>query len=118
MTISDRASGLPFSAVPAAQGLYDPSLEADSCGVAFLADILGRAGHGLVSQAVVALQNMDHRGAAGSEPSSGDGAGITVQLPDEFLRAVVGFDLPERGAYACGTAFLSADPALASVRST
>jgi len=104
---------LPFSAVPAAQGLYDPQYERDACGVAFVADLQGRATHALVEQALTALHNLDHRGAAGAEPSSGDGAGITVQLPDTFLRAVVGFELPERGAYAAGLAFLPADDAQA-----
>src|SRR5438270_4248526 len=66
----------------------------------------GRASHRIVSQALVALHNLDHRGAAGAEASSGDGAGNTVQVPDEFLRAVVGFDLPPRGAYAVGIVFL------------
>ena len=104
-----RGGRLPFSAVPAAQGLYDPAFEADSCGVAFIADIKGRKSHRLVTQALIALQNMDHRGAAGAEQSSGDGAGITVQVPDSFLRAVAGFELPAPGAYAVGTAFLPAD---------
>ena len=100
---------MPFSGAPAAQGLYDPAFETDSCGVAFLADIKGRKSHRLVRQALTALQNMDHRGAAGAEQSSGDGAGITVQLPDAFLRAETGFDLPGPGEYAVGTAFLPSD---------
>src|SRR4051812_39323719 len=97
---------IPFSAVPRAEGLYDPSFEHDACGVAFVADLQGRPGHGIVEQALTALHNLDHRGAAGAEPSSGDGAGITVQVPDAFLRAVVPFDLPPHGAYAVGNAFL------------
>jgi glutamate synthase (NADPH/NADH) large chain len=98
-----------FSAVPAAQGLYDPSNESDACGVAFLADLTGRPRHSLVKNALVALHNMDHRGAAGAEPSSGDGAGLTVGMPDEFLRAVLGdlgIQLPAAGAYVTGIAFL------------
>ncbi|HET8582924.1 MAG TPA: glutamate synthase large subunit, partial [Jatrophihabitans sp.] len=97
---------VPFSAVPATQGLYDPSFEHDACGVAFVADLNGRASHRIVEQALTALHNLDHRGAAGAEPESGDGAGITVQVPDDFLRAVAGFDLPPAGAYAVGNAFL------------
>ncbi|MDQ6851610.1 MAG: glutamate synthase large subunit [Actinomycetota bacterium] len=97
---------MPFSAVPAAQGLYDPSFESDSCGVAFLADLAGRPSHRIVARALIALHNLDHRGAAGAEPSSGDGAGITVQLPDGFLRAVAGLGLPAPGEYAVGIAFL------------
>jgi glutamate synthase (NADPH/NADH) large chain len=100
-----------FSAVPAAQGLYDPRTESDSCGVAFLADLKGRRSHKLVSDALVALHNMDHRGAAGAEPSSGDGAGLTVGIPDGFLRAVVDFDLPAEGSYGTGIAFLPVDDA-------
>ena len=97
---------LPFSAVPAAQGLYDPAFEHDSCGVAFVADLHGRAEHRIVAHALTALHNLDHRGAAGAEPSSGDGAGITVQVPDAFFRAVCEFELPE--LYAVGIAFLPA----------
>ena len=99
----------PFSAVPAAQGLYDPAFEHDACGVAFVADLHGRASHRIVAQALTALHNLDHRGAAGAETSSGDGAGLTVQVPDAFLRDVVDFELPERGAYAVGIAFLPTD---------
>ncbi|WP_053733021.1 glutamate synthase large subunit [Nocardia sp. NRRL S-836] len=95
-----------FSAIPGPQGLYDPADERDACGVAMVADIQGRRSHGIVSDALTALANLEHRGAAGAEPTSGDGAGILLQLPDEFLRAVVEFDLPERGGYAAGIAFL------------
>ena len=115
MIVAPARNGLPFSDLPVAQGLYDPSFESDSCGVAFVADIQGRPSHRLVSQALVALQNMDHRGAAGAEPSSGDGAGITVQVPDAFLRAVCDFDLPASGSYAVGTAFLPTEPEAARV---
>ncbi|MFN2518618.1 MAG: glutamate synthase large subunit [Jatrophihabitantaceae bacterium] len=100
----------PFSAVPSAQGLYDPAFESDSCGVAFVADLQGRASHAIIAHALTALHNLDHRGAAGAEPSSGDGSGITVQIPDAFLRAVSGLDLPAAGEYAVGLAFLPLDP--------
>ncbi|MEO9238311.1 MAG: glutamate synthase subunit alpha, partial [Jatrophihabitantaceae bacterium] len=103
---------MPFSALPARQGLYDPRNEADSCGVAFLADLKGRASHQLVRDALIALHNMDHRGAAGAEPSSGDGSGITVAIPDAFLRAQLseaGLELPAAGQYATGIAFLPVD---------
>ncbi|KJK48705.1 glutamate synthase [Lentzea aerocolonigenes] len=95
-----------FSAIPGPQGLYDPADERDACGVAMVADIQGRRSHGIVVDALTALANLEHRGAAGAEPTSGDGAGILLQLPDEFLRAVVEFELPERGQYAAGIAFL------------
>src|SRR3954452_11075872 len=102
---NNRPRGIPFSSVPEAQGLYDPRFESDSCGVAFVADLHGRASHQIVAHALTALHNLDHRGAAGAEPASGDGAGITVQVPDAFLRAVLDFDLPPVGEYAVGTAF-------------
>ncbi|PRY42406.1 glutamate synthase large subunit [Umezawaea tangerina] len=98
-----------FSAIPAPQGLYDPTAERDACGVAMVADIRGRRSHGIVDDALTALANLEHRGAAGAEPTSGDGAGILLQLPDEFLRAVVDFELPARGSYAAGVAFLPLD---------
>ncbi len=98
-----------FSAIPSARGLYDPSAERDACGVAMVADIAGRRSHAIVVDALTALANLEHRGAAGAEPTSGDGAGILVQLPDEFLRSVVDFTLPEAGSYAAGIAFLPAD---------
>ncbi len=96
--------------MPAPRGLYDPRFEHDSCGVAFVVDMKGRRSHDLVGQALTALLNLDHRGARGAEPDTGDGAGILVQIPDGFLRAVVGFDLPPAGAYAAGIAFLPSDP--------
>ncbi len=99
-----------FSAIPAPQGLYDPTAERDACGVAMVADIAGRRSHGIVDDALTALANLEHRGAAGAEPTSGDGAGILLQLPDAFLRAVVDFELPESDSYAAGIAFLPLDP--------
>jgi len=99
----------PSAGPPVAQGLYDPAAEHDACGVAFIVDVAGRAAHSVIDQGLTALRNMEHRGASGSEPDSGDGAGILVQVPDAFLRAVVP-DLPERGRYAVGTAFLDPDP--------
>jgi len=98
---------------PPAQGLYDPSQEHDACGVAFVANIHGAATHEIVRHGLTALRNLDHRGAAGCDPETGDGAGILVQVPDEFLRANVDFTLPEKGSYAVGLAFL---PILAETR--
>ena len=108
-TMSPASAVRSFSAVPAAVGLYDPRDEKDACGVAFLADLRGRASHSIVSQALTALHNLDHRGAAGAEASSGDGAGITVAVPDGFLRSTVSFELPAAGAYAVGNVFLPVD---------
>ncbi|WP_436500743.1 glutamate synthase large subunit [Actinokineospora sp. HUAS TT18] len=103
-----------FSALPPRTGLYDPAAERDACGVAMVADIHGRRSHTIVTDALTALANLEHRGAAGAEPTSGDGAGILVQLPDAFLRAVAGVELPEPTdhghRYATGLAFLPADP--------
>src|SRR6478736_1907768 len=96
-------------AFPPPQGLYDPTHEHDACGVAFVATLTGVASHDIVRQGVTALLNLDHRGAAGAEPNSGDGAGILIQVPDAFLREVVDFDLPAQYAYAVGTAFLPGD---------
>jgi glutamate synthase (NADPH) large chain len=100
-----------FSTQPPAQGLYGPGSEHDACGVAMVADGYGRRSHSIVVDALTALANLEHRGAAGAEPTSGDGAGILLQVPDALLRAEVGFALPEpdedgNGAYAVGLAFL------------
>lgn len=89
--------------------MYDPRNEHDACGVGFVATLTGVASHELVEQALTVLRNLEHRGATGSEPDSGDGAGILLQVPDAFLREVSDFDLPEAGAYAVGIAFLPAD---------
>ncbi|MCO1656539.1 glutamate synthase large subunit [Pseudonocardia sp. S2-4] len=94
-------------------GLYAPDFEHDACGVAMVADLAGRRDHGIVSKALTALLRLEHRGARGSEANTGDGAGILIQVPDEFFRAVVDFDLPDAGGYAAGTAFLPLDRAAA-----
>ncbi len=96
-------------AFPPAQGLYDPRHEKDACGVAFVATLTGQASHSIVAHAVTALHNLEHRGAAGAEVNSGDGAGILLQVPDAFLREVVDFALPSQNSYAVGTAFLPGD---------
>jgi glutamate synthase (NADPH/NADH) large chain len=96
-------------AMPSAQGLYDGALEHDACGVAWVATLTGQPSHDIVSKAILALENLEHRGASGSEPDSGDGAGILIQIPDAFLRDEVHFDLPPVGHYAVGIAFLPTD---------
>jgi len=93
--------------MPAA-GLYDPRFEHDACGVGFVADLTGRGGHDVVARALRVLCNLEHRGAKGGDPGTGDGAGILTQIPDEFFRATCDFELPEVGAYAAGMAFFSA----------
>ncbi len=93
----------------AAAGLYDPRFEHDACGVGFVADLSGRGGHDVVARALQVLRNLEHRGAKGGEPDTGDGAGILTQVPDGFFRAVCGFPLPEPGSYAAGMGFLAAE---------
>ena len=92
---------------PQAQGLYDPAQEHDACGVAMVATLNKVATHHIVSQALTALRNMEHRGASGAEPDSGDGAGILIRIPDAYFQAVVDFKLPQADAYATGIAFIS-----------
>src|SRR6516225_1069330 len=91
---------------PSKIGLYNPAYEHDACGVAMVADIHGRRSRDIVDKAITALLNLEHRGAAGAEPNTGDGAGILLQVPDAFLREVVDFELPAPGRYATGIAFL------------
>jgi glutamate synthase (NADPH/NADH) large chain len=93
----------------ASAGLYDPQFEHDACGVGFVADLSGRGGHDVVAKALRVLRNLEHRGAKGGDPGTGDGAGILTQIPDEFFRATCAFDLPEAGSYAAGMAFFSAE---------
>jgi len=98
------AAGLPR------EGLYDGKHEHDACGVAFVATLTGKPSHDIVVKALTALRNLQHRGASGAEPDSGDGAGILLQIPDAFYRAVCDFELPAARRYATGIAFLPTDP--------
>jgi glutamate synthase (NADPH/NADH) large chain len=91
---------------PRSQGLYDSSNEHDACGVGFVADLTGDRRHDTVTRALTVLRNLDHRGAKGSDPETGDGAGILTQIPDELFRAVCEFELPPQGSYAAGLVFL------------
>ncbi len=95
--------------LPAAQGLYDPANEHDACGVGFIANIKGKKSHETVARGVLILKNLNHRGATGADPLDGDGAGILLQIPDSFFRAVSGLDLPMSGDYAAGNVFLPRD---------
>ncbi|HEY4348551.1 MAG TPA: glutamate synthase large subunit [Gaiellaceae bacterium] len=92
-------------------GLYDPAFEHDSCGVAFVARLNGVPTHETIERALTALSNLEHRGAAGADPLTGDGAGILLQLPDEFFRAVVSEELPPAGAYGVAVCFLPLEDA-------
>src|SRR5246127_2087873 len=92
-----------------ANGLNDSRFEHDACGLGFVADLRARGGHNVVASALRVLCNLEHRGAAGADPDTGDGAGILTQIPDAFFRAVTGFGLPGAGGYAVGLAFLPTD---------
>jgi glutamate synthase (NADPH/NADH) large chain len=92
--------------LPARQGLYDPANEHDACGVGFVAHIKGTRSHAIIRQGLQILHRLTHRGAVGADPRAGDGAGILIQIPDAFLRAVAGIELPPVGDYAVGMVFL------------
>src|SRR3954466_10530625 len=99
---------------PPAEGLYDPSLEKDSCGVGFIANIKGKKSHEIVSDALNILCNLEHRGAVGADPRAGDGAGILLQIPHAFFSrkaAEIGFQLPEPSHYAIGALFMPKETA-------
>ncbi len=104
--IPDSLNAELLSLGSASQGLYDPRYEHDSCGVSFVCDINGKASHEIVALGVKALCNLEHRGALGADPLTGDGAGILIQIPDRFLRDVVDYSLPPAGQYATGIGFL------------
>src|SRR5436189_1859284 len=95
---------------PQADGLYDPRFEHDGCGVAMVARLDNEPTHDVVDRALIALDNLEHRGAEGADIRTGDGAGILVQMPDAFLRAAVEFDLPPLGDYGVIQCFLPTDP--------
>jgi glutamate synthase domain-containing protein 2/glutamate synthase domain-containing protein 1/glutamate synthase domain-containing protein 3 len=90
-------------------GLYDPAFEHESCGVAIVARLDGVPSHECVQRAITALENLEHRGATGADPRTGDGAGILIQLPDELFRGIVGDELPPAGQYGVGVCFLPRD---------
>ena len=97
---------------PPAQGLYDPTLDKDSCGVGFIADIKGHKSHQIIKDGLAILLNLEHRGAVGADPRMGDGAGILVQIPHKFFvkkAAELGFKLPAPGEYAVGYLFMPRD---------
>ncbi len=99
------------SAPSGASGLYDPSTEHDACGIALVAKLWGEATHAVIEKGLDALGNLEHRGAEGADPNTGDGAGILLQIPDAFLRAAAaGVELPRAGRYGVGVCFLPTDP--------
>lgn len=99
--------------LPPKQGLYDPQLEHDACGVGFIVHMKGKKSHEIVEQALTILLNLDHRGACGCEANTGDGAGILMQVPHKFLKKVAAaqnITLPEPGQYGVGAIYSSLDP--------
>ncbi len=94
-----------------AAGLYDPAYEHDACGVGLVARLAPEPCHEVVARGLVALEHMEHRGAEGADPETGDGAGILLQVPDDLYRAVVGFELPPVGRYGVAMCFLPRDDA-------
>jgi len=94
---------------PKAVGLYDPRFEHDACGVGMVARLDNQPTHEVLTRAITALENLEHRGASGADPCTGDGAGILMQMPDELLRAVVDFELPPPGSYGVLMCFLPTD---------
>ncbi len=94
---------------PKAVGLYDPRFEHDACGVGMVARLDNQPTHAVVSRAIEALENLEHRGASGADPTTGDGAGILMQMPDELFRAVADFELPPLGRYGVLMCFLPTD---------
>ena len=101
-----------YSDLPAAQGLYDPQYEHDACGMGFVVNIKGGRSHTIIEQALMVLNNLEHRGAKGAEENTGDGAGILFQIPDIFFReecGSLGIELPEAGSYGVGMVFAHAD---------
>src|SRR6058998_3978991 len=100
--------------LPPKQGLYDPAFEHESCGVGFVVNIKGRKSHAIIQQALEVLLNLDHRGACGCEANTGDGAGILIQPPHDFLKLVAReakVSLPEPGEYGVGMIFLPSNRA-------
>jgi glutamate synthase domain-containing protein 2/glutamate synthase domain-containing protein 1/glutamate synthase domain-containing protein 3 len=95
---------------PGAIGLYHPENEHDACGIALVAKLWGEASHAVVEKALDALENLEHRGAEGADPNTGDGAGILLQVPDAFMRAVSGVELPAPGRYGVGVCYMPTDP--------
>ena len=91
------------------EGLYRAEFEHDSCGIGFVANLKGKKSHDIIENALTMLSCMEHRGGTGFDVKSGDGAGILIQIPHDFLReetAKLGFNLPEAGDYGVGMIFL------------
>src|SRR4051812_9454169 len=100
--------------LPSRQGLYDPAFEHDACGLGFVATLKGEPTHEIVKQGLTILENLTHRGAAGCDPCTGDGAGVLLQIPHAFYAAELaaqGIELPPPGDYGVAMCFFARDPA-------
>jgi glutamate synthase (NADPH/NADH) large chain len=103
--LNNKTEEMVASGQPQRQGLYDPAYEHDACGVGMLVNIHGNKSHELVESALKVLENMRHRGAEGADNKTGDGAGIMLQIPHEFI-LLQGIPVPEKGKYGTGLLFL------------
>ncbi len=109
----DSVENIDRWGLPAPQGLYDPRNEKDSCGVGFVCDIAGKASHSIVERGIEVLNHLLHRGAAGADAGTGDGAGILVQIPHRFFEDAcrsLGFSLPQVGRYGAAMMFMPLEP--------
>jgi len=121
LQMTDQTEGQAQTSAPLKQGLYDPQFEHDACGLGFVVNMKGKKSHQLVSDALQILVNLDHRGAVGCEPNTGDGAGILIQVPHDFLATEairLGFQLPSVGHYGVGQMFLPKQMALERASAT
>src|SRR5260370_24543786 len=102
----------PKNGLPPAQGLYNPAHEHDACGIGFVASISGQKSHDIIKKGIQVLLNLAHRGACGCDPETGDGAGVTIQIPHKFFVREcerLGFTLPKAGTYGVGMTFFPAE---------
>ena len=95
---------------PKKQGLYDPAYEKENCGIGFVANMKGRGSHKIIRDGIEILNKLEHRGACGSDPLTGDGAGLLIQIPHNFFKKEcikIDIELPEKGKYGTGLVFFS-----------
>ncbi|MBK5229605.1 MAG: glutamate synthase large subunit, partial [Thermoleophilia bacterium] len=109
--LASREPGAGKSGGRPSTGLYDPAYEHDACGVGFVARLEREPCHEVVARGLIVLEHIEHRGAQGADPETGDGAGILLQIPDELYRAETGFELPLPGSYGVAMCFLPCDDA-------
>ena len=95
--------------LPKAQGLYDPANEHDNCGIGFVANIKGLKSHDIIERGLEVLENMEHRGATSADNKTGDGAGILMQIPDQYIKEVLKVDIPASGKFGTGLIFFPQD---------